>query len=40
MLTELEIDYIDLVLIHWPGVSKLKNDDPKIKEIRLGWNLN
>ena len=36
MLNGLGIDYIDLVLIHWPGVAKMKNDNAKIKDIRLG----
>jgi len=26
---------LDLLLIHWPGVSKLKVDDPKNAQIRL-----
>lgn len=28
--------YIDLVLIHWPGSSKLAHDDPKNAERRKG----
>lgn len=35
MLTRLKTDYLDCVLIHWPGVSKLSPQDPKNPEIRL-----
>ena len=26
--------YVDVMLIHWPGVSKMKSDDPQVKVIR------
>ncbi|KAL4433122.1 hypothetical protein ABPG74_010817 [Tetrahymena malaccensis] len=35
MLTRLNIKYLDCVLIHWPGVSKLPPNDPKNAQIRL-----
>lgn len=35
MLARLKINYLDCVLIHWPGVSKLKSSDPKCAEVRL-----
>ncbi|EGR31893.1 hypothetical protein IMG5_100430 [Ichthyophthirius multifiliis] len=35
ILKRLNVSYLDLVLIHWPGVSKYKLDDPKIAQIRL-----
>lgn len=35
MLTRLNIKYLDCVLIHWPGVSKLSPSDAKCAEIRL-----
>ncbi|KAI9020929.1 NADP-dependent oxidoreductase domain-containing protein [Phycomyces nitens] len=33
-LAKLKLDYIDLYLIHWPGTSKHKLDDPKNLENR------
>lgn len=36
ILKRLDIDYIDMILIHWPGVAKFKNDDLKIQDVRLG----
>ena len=26
--------YVDVMLIHWPGVSKMKSDDPQVKQLR------
>jgi len=34
-LLQLETNYLDLYLIHWPGTTKLKPDDPQNKENRL-----
>lgn len=33
-LKHLGTDYVDLALIHWPGTSKLKRDDPRNAEKR------
>lgn len=32
----LQVDYIDMVLIHWPGASRLAHDDPRNAEKRQG----
>ena len=38
-LVNLETDYIDLVLIHWPGTAKIPLDSPANRESRQGtWN--
>ena len=34
ILARLGIDYLDLLIIHWPGVSKYEVNSPKNKEIR------
>lgn len=33
-LKRLKLSYIDLVLVHWPGVAKTPPNDPKNREIR------
>ncbi|KAI9590986.1 NADP-dependent oxidoreductase domain-containing protein [Syncephalis fuscata] len=33
---KLGVEYIDLYLIHWPGTQKLKTDDPRNAENRMG----
>lgn len=33
-LSRLNTDYVDLLLIHWPGVAGRRLDDPSIKETR------
>lgn len=30
-----DLDYIDLMLIHWPGVSKMQGDNPMVRHLRL-----
>lgn len=35
ILSRLGLTYLDCVLIHWPGVSKLNPTDSKCAEIRL-----
>jgi diketogulonate reductase-like aldo/keto reductase len=34
-LQTLEVDYLDLMLLHWPGTSKLQPSNPKNKENRI-----
>ncbi|KAL4447158.1 hypothetical protein ABPG74_014010 [Tetrahymena malaccensis] len=34
MLKRLKVNYLDCVLIHWPGVSHLDDDDPKNATVR------
>jgi diketogulonate reductase-like aldo/keto reductase len=39
-LEELETDYLDLFLLHWPGVQKLPVDDPQNKILRTeSWKV-
>lgn len=35
-LTKLGTAYADLVLLHWPGASRTKLDDPRILDVRIG----
>jgi len=35
ILDELQVSYLDLLLIHWPGVSKMKPESTEIPNIRL-----
>ncbi|KAJ3358630.1 hypothetical protein HDU91_005159 [Kappamyces sp. JEL0680] len=35
-LEELDVTYIDLLLLHWPGSQGLKPDNPKNKDNRIG----
>ncbi|GBF88570.1 glyoxal reductase-like [Raphidocelis subcapitata] len=35
ILQRLRVDFVDLLLIHWPGASGLKADSPRNAELRL-----
>lgn len=35
-LNELGMDYVDAYLVHWPGASGVKTEDPRNKELRMG----
>lgn len=35
-LDELGMDYVDAYLVHWPGASGVKTEDPRNKELRMG----
>lgn len=35
-MVRLKVDYIDLVLIHFPGTAKLRHDNPQNAERRRG----
>ena len=35
ILNRLDCKYLDLILIHWPGVSKLEQNSKKNQEVRL-----
>jgi len=35
ILNRLQTDYLDLLIIHWPGVSKVKPDSNTVPQIRL-----
>ena len=33
----LGVEYVDLMLIHWPGVAKMPCDDIRNQQIRTGF---
>ena len=35
-LAKLDLEYIDMYLIHWPGASGIEPSDPKNRELRMG----
>ena len=33
-LERLGLEYVDLVLVHWPGVARVPHDDPRVRQLR------